>query len=358
MSRRTRRILWALILVALTAGAWASARAVNGKVAAWLVVPEGKEDGDKRIAERKARRDRKADASDGAVGAAGQSPATPPEGPPPVGAPPNPEVDPTGGVTPPQAGGEPAEEPPTPALAGVQGYVRPIVARSLFDSSKVGVVAEGGGDEGGEGGSVQVSDLQAELVGTIPARDPAYSTALIRHAGDLGVYRIGSRIEDATVDFIDRRRIELVRGNGEREEIVIGGSASAAAAKKPPSDRPSTGEKHSWDGIRELGENRFQIEQSELQYAMGNLDQLSRDARIVPNIDNGKNNGFKVFGIKRDSVFKKLGVKNNDVLTAVNGEPLTTDKVLDLYSKLSSARTLSLDVIRRGEPVTLEYEIR
>ncbi|MCK6527502.1 hypothetical protein L6R50_08025 [Myxococcota bacterium] len=357
MSRGTRRILWALILVALTGGAWASARAVNEKVAAWLVVPEGKEGGDKRVAERKARRERKEAASNGAAGAAAQPPATPPEGQAPAGDPPDPQVDAQGDAAPILAGGEPAEDPPTPAVAGVQGYVRPIVARSLFDSSKVGIVAEGTGDEDGDGDAVQVSDLQAELVGTIPARDPSYSTALIRRSGELGVYRIGSQIEDATVDFIDRRRIEVVRGNGDREEIVIG-SSTTTATKKPATERPATDGKHTWDGIRELGENRYQIDQSELQYAMGNLDKLSRDARIVPNMDNGKNNGFKVFGIRRDSVFKKLGVKNNDVLTAVNGEPLTTDKVLDLYSKLSSARSLSLDVIRRGEPVTLEYEIR
>jgi type II secretory pathway component PulC len=54
-----------------------------------------------------------------------------------------------------------------------------------------------------------------------------------------------------------------------------------------------------------------------------------------------------------------MGIKNNDVLTAVNGHDLSnTEKALEVYGKLQSEKSFSLEVLRNGEPMTLEYEVR
>jgi general secretion pathway protein C len=86
---------------------------------------------------------------------------------------------------------------------------------------------------------------------------------------------------------------------------------------------------------------------------------MAREARVVPNFADGQTNGFKVFAIRRNSALRKMGLKNNDVLTSVNGYDLSnTEKALELYGKLQAEKSFSLEILRNGEPVTLEYNIR
>ena len=92
---------------------------------------------------------------------------------------------------------------------------------------------------------------------------------------------------------------------------------------------------------------------------MANLDKLSREARVVPNFSDGAANGFKVFSIRRTSALRKMGLKNNDVMTSVNGFDLSnSSKALEIYSKLQSDKNFTLEILRNGEPMTLEYSVQ
>ena len=86
---------------------------------------------------------------------------------------------------------------------------------------------------------------------------------------------------------------------------------------------------------------------------------VSRGARIVPSIKNGKANGFKLYAIRPSSVYSKIGLMNGDTIHAVNGFDLTTpDKALEVYTKVRESNNLSVTVTRRGKPVTLKYSIK
>ena len=54
-----------------------------------------------------------------------------------------------------------------------------------------------------------------------------------------------------------------------------------------------------------------------------------------------------------------MGLKNNDILTSVNGFDLSnSQKALEIYSKLQSEKNFTLDVLRGGEPMTMEYSVQ
>jgi general secretion pathway protein C len=54
-----------------------------------------------------------------------------------------------------------------------------------------------------------------------------------------------------------------------------------------------------------------------------------------------------------------MGLKNNDVLTSVNGFDLSnTNKALEIYSKLQSDKNFTLEILRNGEPMTMEYSVQ
>ena len=78
----------------------------------------------------------------------------------------------------------------------------------------------------------------------------------------------------------------------------------------------------------------------------------------VPNMENGKLNGFKIRYVKKGSDFDKLGVKRGDIVTAINGETLDNLRVpLEFFNNLDSITAATLTVKRGNEIKELEYEV-
>ena len=90
-----------------------------------------------------------------------------------------------------------------------------------------------------------------------------------------------------------------------------------------------------------------------------NTNELATTVRIVPFIGDGKPEGFKLFSMKPTSVWHALGFANGDVVTTINGMDMTSqEKALEIYTRLRTATDFAVRIVRRGEPMTLQYEIR
>jgi general secretion pathway protein C len=248
----------------------------------------------------------------------------------------------------------------------------PIVHRNLFDSANALAGkkdTEGSGDPEDE---AQKSDLDIVLIATSAASDRTWSTAMMAVSkGPPNLFYMAEVVLDAEIIEINNPwldsasvhhpgRVVFLR-DGQREYIDIGGTPKAGARRKGAAKKTAKkrGGRHKWDGISSLGGGKYSIEQSEIDYALANLDKLSREARVVPNFADGAANGFKVFSIRRTSALRKMGLKNNDVLTSVNGFDLSnTNKALEIYSKLQSDKNFTLEILRNGEPMTMEYSVQ
>ncbi len=90
-----------------------------------------------------------------------------------------------------------------------------------------------------------------------------------------------------------------------------------------------------------------------------NINAIRQNIGVVPYMDNGKLNGFKIRYVKKGSDFDKLGVKRGDIITAINGEPLDNFRVpLEFFNNLDSITAATLTVKRGNEIKELEYEVR
>ncbi len=261
-----------------------------------------------------------------------------------------------------------------PGRRGKKDFSGPITRRNLFDSAATPVKEGPKADPTDE---AKKSDIDAVLISTAVASDPIWSTAMVSVASSAAEpYRIGDPLADATVVDIRSPWLDvtgahhpariIVLRDGQREYIEAGGKPKPGARRKTKDKDKDDDKKptrrsgrHTWDGIHDLGGGKYSVEQSEVDYALGNLDKLSREARVVPNFSDGQTNGWKVFSIRRNSALRKMGLKNNDVLTTVNGFDLgNTEKALELFGKLQSEKSFSLEILRNGEPMTLEYSVQ
>ena len=128
-------------------------------------------------------------------------------------------------------------------------------------------------------------------------------------------------------------------------------SAVASKGKKDDGDKES--------GIAKVSETEYTIEQEEINDVMGNLSKVATQARIVPSFKNGKPNGFKLFSIKPGSLYTKIGLRNGDVVQRINGYDMDSpDKALEVYQKLQDSKSITVEIQRRGKPMTMSYSIQ
>ena len=241
-----------------------------------------------------------------------------------------------------------------------------IAARNFFDSAMAAPVetVEDGpeiDDPGIIDGEGVESTLRASLVGTIVADDPKWSMAMITDmaASETDVYRVEQTVmEEARVVAILSRKV-ILNHNGVLEYLELQEEA------KPKTQRPGTHPRVAQadddkvgKGIKKTGKDQWAIDRDEIDKTLSNLNSIAMQARIVPSFKNGEANGFKLFAIRPNSLYSKLGIQNGDIIHKINGFAINSpDKALEIYQKLKNARSIDIELTRRGKSKKLNYRI-
>jgi general secretion pathway protein C len=262
-----------------------------------------------------------------------------------------------------------ARAPMTPAAAPVYTkQVEEILKRNIFCSTCPPIL--GKPEEAGGGPApappLQRTSLNLKLLAIMfapPPADPHWSVAIIRDndAHSAGPYSIGSKLRDATVDDVTEDRVYLDFGGGRREYLDLldrpqPAAGTPAAPTAAPTD-PFAAELEK--GIKSIGEHKYEVQRATVDSLLGNMGALAKGARIVPETRDGKPAGFRLFSIKPDGPFAKIGLLNGDVVSAINGlEMNSPDQALLAYTKLKTANHLSVAIERNGQKITKDYNIR
>ena len=231
------------------------------------------------------------------------------------------------------------------------------------------------------GSGVPLTSAPIGLLGTLVASEPALSTATIMNITTLrtGSYRVGERIP--TVGVIQKIRPKYVDftndSTGRLERVELAGLVASASPPPPPPppavpsplanpvppppvQTPDADLLAEMDkSIKKVDDTHYEIDRGLVEKVMADPNLVARSARIVPSIKDGKANGFKVYAIRPNSAFAKLGLQNGDTMQMVNGFEVTGfDKALEVLSKIRGSSNLSVQILRRGQPVTMEYTIK
>ena len=205
------------------------------------------------------------------------------------------------------------------------------------------------------------SGLRVKLLGTLVSADPYWSFASIQDATTTKstTYMIGDDLQGAEVMEIERERV-IINNNGRKEFIDgqagTGQPAPVTAAVMPPTATPVEA---GGEGIRQLSENNYEVDRTEIDKTLGDLNQVAMQARIVPAFKDGKAQGFKLFSIRPNSLYSKIGVQNGDVIKRINGFELNSpEKALEVYTKMKDANRIDIEIERNGSVVRKTYNVR
>jgi general secretion pathway protein C len=187
------------------------------------------------------------------------------------------------------------------------------------------------------------------------------------------VHRVGDAVAGgAVVKEIDWTKVTLER-DGQLEVLELasaGGGAGGSAPGAPPASGVggmaaagraggASGPGPTGEGIQKVSDTEYTIERQEVDSALENMNQLFTQIRAVPHFEGGQSVGFRLFAIRQDSLFDKIGLKNGDIIQRLNGQDMTDPaRAIALFQELRNERQITVEVTRNKEPLTLSYSLR
>ncbi len=250
----------------------------------------------------------------------------------------------------------------------------PILARNPFDSvtGPLNRVAEV--DSASPNAELDLSDPanapacdSVNILVIAKSSDPEWSLAALSTGGPDAksqLRRRGTDFNGKKVEYVGWDRVWLSSNGQLCQAQLFKDEATAAApvATTPPPPRrggapgvdPSIAQ-----GIQRVSATEFNIDRAIVDKILENQAELMKQARIVPEQENGKLVGIRLFGVRSDTLLGTLGMENGDRLQTINGFDMTSpEKALEAYARLRTADHLTVQVNRKGSNMNLDYNIK
>ncbi|MBW2621756.1 MAG: type II secretion system protein GspC [Deltaproteobacteria bacterium] len=212
---------------------------------------------------------------------------------------------------------------------------------------------------------VEKRNLNIRLRGTVISLQSNQSYAILEtiKTRQQDLYRIGDQIDGAELVEVAPEEIHL-RRDGAVEKLKIFEAKSTSSAQPPRRNpqrqrAPRTTPKPQASKIAQaVGRNRFIVNREVLNQDITDLYSLMSQVRIQPFLKNNQPHGFRVSSIRPNGVFYQLGIRNNDVVVKLNGIAVRQpDDIMGLYRQIQELDTVTVEIERRGRPVTLTYSL-
>jgi type II secretion system protein C len=111
--------------------------------------------------------------------------------------------------------------------------------------------------------------------------------------------------------------------------------------------------------LKKLGPGKFEVSRSQVQQTMENPAQFFSQMRAMPHFVNGKTDGFSISQVAPGSVFAQLGLQEGDLLTSIDGQPVTNPmQAMGLIQAVKTSSAIDLVVNRGGTPTSVHLDLR
>ena len=236
-----------------------------------------------------------------------------------------------------------------------------IAKRNIFNSSDQEQAAAPVVEETLNLETLKQTDLKLKLWGTVTGQNEGdYAVIEDAKAREQNLYRAGDTIQNAVVKLILREKVILKVGANDEilamEENIGQGRRSPAARRdvRSPSS-PSPAERLPVSSYP----RKIRLQADQVEKAMENLGELMEQATLRPHIEDGQSAGISITGIKPNAIFRKMRLRNGDIITGVNGDAIeSVEDAVKVVEQLSSGSDIQLQIKRRGREQSLDYNIQ
>ena len=203
--------------------------------------------------------------------------------------------------------------------------------------------------------ALEPTSLNLALLGTVEGdENTGWAVIIDKSNRKQDIYRTGDSVQEAVIKKIVRNRVVL--RVGERDEVLTieegAGRADTLGLSRPALAVAAPG----------IGSQArtVTLRRSDIDESLQDINKILSQARIRPHFNShSQPDGLIITGIRGDSIFRRMGLRNGDIIRGVDGRPITNpDDIISMYSDLTSASDLALQILRRGREETINYSFR
>ena len=216
---------------------------------------------------------------------------------------------------------------------------KPILERNLF-GAQIASVAQAPLPPPEE--ELEETELPLRLLGTVTSDKSPGSRATIedKTSRKHEVVRIGDHLQshsEVKIAAIERGRVILWNGE-RREELRLKEDAPKAQPTPRRTARRSRSRRRETPDSNQIGAlaERLQELQGDTGFGRSTTELLTQ-AKLIPKYSDGEMTGMQVDDIKPGSLYEKLGLKDGDVISAVNGIAIdstaASSKILSQFTR-------------------------
>ncbi len=235
-----------------------------------------------------------------------------------------------------------ASQSDTQAEQSVQQMVAEISRQNLFGKAEVAPPVQAVVKDAPK------STLNYKIRGIYHSADESLASIILEKASKTNFYRLGDEIDPRI--FIHQIQPDhvIISRSGKLEKLLLekpvmgaGGNVAARALPAQPSTPASA------------------VLQSYKRRYANNPMALARRFKATPVSENGQTIGYKLKALRGEQLLTKLGLREDDVFTGVNGIGLDKPfQALDALKSLTTANDVSLTILRNGNEETVDFSLQ
>ena len=253
-----------------------------------------------------------------------------------------------------------------------RSYYDDIITRNIFKINIVNSTGDGGEEMSGSDGAPPETKLTSIiLLATVHDIKEPYAVLKNSDTDKADSYKEGDivdiyKYEKIKISRIDRCKAVLERKNGyETIKCLTVSSNSDTTISRPDKfsgrnsrqeDRNDRDDNNSEldRGIEKVGENEFEIDRTLFDELLSDINSVITQVRVIPQDD-----GIKLFGMRSNTFFNKIGLKNGDTLHSVNDVGFdNVENALGIFEDLKGESSFTINLTRRNQKMTFVYNIR
>ena len=211
----------------------------------------------------------------------------------------------------------------------------------------------------------EVSDTAArlQLLGSIVSAKGGVALVKDRTSGKIKAHRVGETIFGvAELVSVDRNAMVVREKDGSTLTLSnkLGGVGSGKKfAKKAAPLLYGNEDSYKEDGFARIGSKVDIDARYRDKVLKEELPSILMAATAEPVLEGGEIKGFVFSQVEAGSMFTKLGMRDGDVVTEINGVPLNNvAKTIQFLNTLREEPNVKVNIVRGGVPVSLDVNIK
>ena len=160
-------------------------------------------------------------------------------------------------------------------------------------------------------------------------------------------YGVLSKIESASIEitrdkvtYTVKIPVKVLRGNTTSDKASSASGSQSSIARK-------------------IGEREYLLDSRKVKQSLDNPEKILTDARLLPNFVDGRQEGFKISEVIKGGLYHSLGLRNGDILLRINELAISSPEVaIQAMAALRGMNSIDLDIIRNGNNMSMNYQIR